>query len=330
MPTPRSIFPAVSRAAPYSLLVNLIPDSDNSDAGWPFFWRNDEPRAVHQNLKVECSSILNMLAVTADGDRQQLTKKEESFFMPQYKTKEEVMRLAFKLKALGEHSETPPHEAMLALEKMRALIFKHGITEAELHAHRPAAAIIKHIFHKRSEMQVWERGLASVLADFCGCVCLVSKYGFKSSMRELEFHGTATDVEFACYLFHTLRKFFLDGARNALFTSDFFKSENAFLSKSRFTRSFCVGCTHALQKLIDDITTPTMESYDCKALAISKASDVMAHLVAQKGAIPVKHLHHKDLDMDAVCAGIRHGRKSNLSRPLEEHTSPQPELAFKE
>jgi hypothetical protein len=272
---------------------------------------------------------LKLLAVTADGDRQQLTKKEESFFMPKYKTKDEVMRLAFKLKALGEHSETPPHEAMLALEKMRALIFRHGITEAELHAHRPAAAIVKHVFHKRSDMQVWERGLASVLADFCGCVCLVSQWGYKSSMRKLEFHGTVTDVEFACYLFHTLRKFFLNGARAAFYLDDTLRPDCPPVCQSRFMRSFCVGCTLALQKLIDDITTPTIESYDCKALAVSKASDVMAHIVATQGAIPVKHLHHKDLDMAAVRAGVRHGRNSNLSRPLEEHSRPQPELAFK-
>ena len=250
--------------------------------------------------------------------------------MPKYKTKDEVMRLAFKLKALGEHSETPPHEAMLALEKMRALIFKHGITEAELHAHHPAAAIVKHIFHKRSDMQIWERGLASVISDFCGCVCLVSQWGYKSSMRELEFHGTATDVEFACYLFHTLRKFFLDGARSAWFTSDDYSDMEVLPCRARFMRSFCVGCTHALQKLIDDITTPTMESYDCKALAVSKASEVMGHIVAQKGAIPVKHLRHKDLDMNAVRAGVCHGEKAILSRPIEEHCSPRPELAFKE
>ena len=249
--------------------------------------------------------------------------------MTKYKSKDEVMRLAFKLKALGEHSETPPHEAMLALEKMRALIFRHGITEAELHAHRPAAAIVKHAFHKRSEMQVWERGLASVLADFCGCVCLVSVYGYKSSMREMEFHGTSADVEFACYLFHTLRKFFLDGARGAWFTSDIFTVNGSPMSKSRFMRSFCVGCTHALQKLIDDITAPPEESCDCQALALSKASAVMAHIVAVQGAVPSKHLHHRDLDIDAVRAGVRHGRNSNLSRPLEEHNSPQPELAFK-
>ena len=249
--------------------------------------------------------------------------------MPKYKTKDEVMRLAFKLKALGEHSETPPHEAMLALEKMRALIFKHGITEAELHAHRPAAAIVEHMFHKRSEMQVWERGLASVLADFCGCVCLTSQWGYKSSMRELTFHGTATDVELACYLFHTLRKFFLDGARNALFTSDFFKSENAFLSKARFTRSFCVGCVHALRTRIDDMTGPSKESYDCKALAVSKSCVVMAHIIDSQGAVPTKNLKHRDLDMEAVRSGVRHGRNSNLSRPIEEHCSAQPELAFK-
>lgn len=250
--------------------------------------------------------------------------------MPKYKTKEEVMRLAFKLKALGEHSKTPPHEAMLALEKMRALIFKNGISEAELNAHKPAAAFIHHIFHRKSKMQVWERGLASVLANFCGCVCLCSVYGYKSSMRELEFHGTATDVEFACYLFHTLRKFFLDGARSAWFTSDIFTVHGSPMNKSRFMRSFCVGCTHALQKLIDDITEPVKESYDCKALAVSKASDVMAHIVASQGAVPTRNLHHKDLDMAAVCAGVRHGRNSNLSRPLEEHCSPQPELSFKE
>lgn len=249
--------------------------------------------------------------------------------MPMYKTKDEVMRLAFKLKALGEHSETPPHEAMLALEKMRALIFKHGITEAELHAHRPAAAIIKHAFHKRSEMQVWERGLASVIADFCGCVCLVTRWGYKSSMRELEFHGTAPDVEFACYLFHTLRKFFLSGARAAFYLDDTLRPDCPPVCQARFTRSFCVGCVHALQKLIDDITTPTMESYNCKALAISKSSAVMAHIVASRGPVPTKNLLHRDLDMDAVRAGLRHGRKSNLSRPLEEHISPQPELAFK-
>lgn len=249
--------------------------------------------------------------------------------MSKYKSKDEVMRLAFKLKALGEHSETPPHEAMLALEKMRALIFRHGITEAELHAHRPAAAIIKHAFHKRSDMQVWERGLASVLADFCGCVCLVSQWGYKSSMREMEFHGTATDVEFACYLFHTLRKFFLNGARAAFYLDDTLRPDCPPVCQSRFMRSFCVGCTLALQKLIDDITTPTMESYDCKALAVSKASEVMAHIVASQGAVPTRNLHHKDLDMAAVRAGVRHGRKSNLSRPLEEHTSPQPELSFK-
>lgn len=249
--------------------------------------------------------------------------------MPKYKTKDEVMRLAFKLKALAEHSETPPHEAMLALEKMRALIFRHGITEAELHAHRPPAAIIKHAFHKRSEVQVWERGLASVLADFCGCVCLVSQWGYKSSMLELEFHGTAADVEFACYLFHTLRKFFLNGARGAWFTSDVYSYLDGNACQARFMRSFCVGCTHALQKNIDDINTPTMESYDCKSLAVSKSSEVMAHIVASQGAVPTKNLHHKDLDMAAVCAGVRHGRKSNLSRPLEEHCSPQPELAFK-
>lgn len=249
--------------------------------------------------------------------------------MPNYKTKVEVMRLAFKLKALGEHSETPPHEAMLALEKMRALIFKHGITEAELHAHRPAAAIIKHAFHKRSEMQLWERGLASVLADFCGCVCLVSRWGYKSSMREMEFHGTATDVEFACYLFHTLRKFFLDGARNAWFTSDNYSHMKVLPGRVRFMRSFCVGCVHALQKLIDDMTPPTTESCDCKALAISKSSAVMAHIVASQGEVPTKTLLHKDLDMDAVLAGVLHGRKSNLSRPIEENCSPQPELTFK-
>lgn len=248
--------------------------------------------------------------------------------MPKYKTKDEVMRLAFKLKALGEHSETPPHEAMLALEKMRALIFKHGITEAELHAHRPAAAIIKHAFHKRSEMQVWERGLASVLADYCGCVCLVSQWGYRSSMRELEFHGTATDVEFACYLFHTLRKFFIDGARNAWFTCDQFNNLDGKLCQARFYRSFCVGCTHALQKLIDDIVTPTVESYDCKALAVSKSSAIMAHLTADKGSIPTKTLRHKDLDMDAVRAGICHGKQAILSRPIEEHCSAQPKLAF--
>lgn len=250
--------------------------------------------------------------------------------MSKYKTKDEVMRLAFKLKALGEHSETPPHEAMLALEKMRALIFKHGISEAELHAHRPAAAIIKHAFHKRSEMQVWERGLASILADYCGCVCLVSQWGYTSSMREMEFHGTATDVEFACYLFHTLRKYFLSGARNAWFTSDIFTVAGSPMSKSRFMRSFCVGCTHALQILIENLTAPSMESCACTSLALSKTSAVMAHIIASQGAIPTKTLHHKDLDMNAVCAGVRHGRKSNLSRPLEERISPQPELAFKE
>lgn len=218
---------------------------------------------------------------------------------------------------------------MLALEKMRALIFKHGITEAELHAHRPAAAIIKHAFHKRSEMQVWERGLASVIADFCGCVCLVSQWGYKSSMRELEFHGTATDVEFACYLFHTLRKFFLSGARAAFYLDDSLRPDADNMCRSRFTRSFCVGCVHALQTLIDDITSPTLESSDCKALALSKSSTVMAHIVASQGAVPTKILHHKDLDIDAVRAGVRHGRKSNLSRPLAEHRSPQPELMFK-
>lgn len=249
--------------------------------------------------------------------------------MPKYKTKDEVMRLAFKLKALGEHSETPPHEAMLALEKMRALIFKHGITEAELHAHRPATAIIKHAFHKRSEMQVWERGLASVLANFCGCVCLVSRWRYKSSMREMEFHGAAADVEFASYLFHTLRKFFLDGARTNFHLDYPLHSDRAPVCHAQYTRSFCTGCVYALDKLIDEITTPTMESYDCKALAISKSSAVMAHIVASQGAIPTQTLRNKNLDMYATYKGFRHGQKSTLSRPIEENCSPQPELAFK-
>jgi len=137
-------------------------------------------------------------------------------------------------------------------------------------------------------------------------------------------------VEFACYLFHTLRKFFLSGARNAWFTSDVFSAHGSQTSKSRFIRSFCVGCTHALRCRVDAITTPAKESYDCKALAVSKTSAVMAHIVASQGAVPSKNLHHIDLDMAAVCAGVRHGHNSNLSRPLEEHTRPQPELAFRE
>jgi len=269
------------------------------------------------------------LAVSADGDRQHLKKKEESFNMTKYKSKKEVMRLAFKLKALGEHSETPPHEAMLALQKMRALIFKNGITEAELSAHKPATAFVKHTFHKRSDMQVWERALGSIVADFCGCVCLVSQYGHKISMRQMEFNGTTADVDFACYLFHTLREFFLKGARNAWYTSDCFLYSNSTKAQSRFMRSFCVGCNYALQRLIDEFVTPPQESHDCKALALSKTSDVMAHLTATQGAIPVNTLHNKNLDIDAVRAGVSHGKNSNLSRPIEEHCSPQPELAFK-
>jgi len=238
------------------------------------------------------------------------------------------MRLAFKLKALGEHSETPPHEAMLALEKMRALIFKNGITEAELSAHKPATSFVKHVFHKRSDMQVWERALGSIVADFCGCVCLVSQFGYKTSMREMEFNGTTADVEFACYLFHTLREYFLKGARNAWYTSPNYSYTNILPGRSRFMRSFCVGCNYALRHLIDETVTPTQESHECKALALSKTSDVMAHLTATRGAIPVNTLHNKNLDIDAVRAGVSHGRNSNLSRPIEEHSSPQPELAF--
>lgn len=248
--------------------------------------------------------------------------------MPKYKTKKEVMSLAFKLKALGEHSGTPPHEAMLALEKMRALIFKNGISEAELNAHKPTTAFVKHIFHKRSDMQIWERGLATIVADFCGCVCLVSQFGYRSSMREMEFNGTASDVEFACYLFHTLRNFFLTGAQNAWFNSDNYKHSWGNTCRARFLRSFCVGCCHSLQKLIDDIVTPTLESHNCKALAVSKTSAVMANIIDKQGPIPTKLLSSKNLDYDAVRSGIYHGRKSNLSRPIEEHCIPQFELTF--
>lgn len=82
MPTPCSMYRAVSPAAAYSLLLNLIPAFDKSDAGWPFLCRHEIHSFGRTVRTVEQARISSPLAVTADGGRQQINQKEESFFMP--------------------------------------------------------------------------------------------------------------------------------------------------------------------------------------------------------------------------------------------------------
>jgi hypothetical protein len=259
--------------------------------------------------------------------RHRLHHKTEILSMLSKRTKDEVCLLAFKLKALATHPNTPHNEASLALQKMRALIFKHGISEEELLNKIPTVKFCDRDVFSKIGLLSWERALACVVADFCGCVNLSQNYGYGRKGVRLSFHGTASDVEFAEFLFNCLRKSFMSAGRGAYYTAVDLNQFSSPQSKSRFMRNYCTGCVLGLRRLISDMQPKGGTPDACTALAISKGAAALVYVDTQFGNLKKHTVAPSITDANAALMGIAHGKKSNLSRPLESDSRhPQPSL----
>jgi len=239
---------------------------------------------------------------------------------------QQIYDLTLKMKTLATHHATPQNEARVALSKMRQLMFKYGITEHELKANTKKTVIVSHDIIEKRNLYAWEKMLAVILCDFCGCVSLYRRRGLSHESTLMEFYGTEKDVKFAKHLFITLRREFMQaGGRNY---KEYFDPPAAgyFPSRQKWIRSYCVGCVHGLHKLIILIDSENAPKNNCNTLAITKVSQVHNFIEEKLGVIPIKKIRGQDIYSTAFTVGIKKGQQANLNRPIEDH----PENAHKQ
>jgi hypothetical protein len=161
-------------------------------------------------------------------------------------------------------------EAMAALDKARALMDAHAVSESELSLTKDEKAILRREPPGTKDPHRIKWHLQSSVARFCGC------QGWrKTHERILVFCGLPSDVRFATWLLDTLTAFVQDEMVKHLMDADPSKED-----RREVIKGFVLGCTDRISQRLDELSeqSAAVATSNARALVVVKGQAVQAKL----------------------------------------------------
>ena len=180
-----------------------------------------------------------------------------------------LYELVQKLFALGEHADTPEHEAQNALEKAQAILLKHNLTRAQVIAQSPAEtpAGIGKIERFEREGYVWKRQLLNVLAQANLCRVIGSP-----SQKKATLFGSYDNVRAVLEMYEYIVPI-LSWEANKQFRE--YKNDEGRERGQTWKASFLYGATQAIKERLQK-PIEVFAQGDGKALVVQNTAAVKA------------------------------------------------------
>jgi hypothetical protein len=203
-------------------------------------------------------------------------------------------------------------EAMSAIDRARAMMDAHAVTESELALTKEEKAILRREPPGTKDPHRIKWQLLNAVAEFCGCKGW--RAGGRGHNQSLVFCGLPSDAQFATWLLDTLTAFVQDELVKHLMEVCPGKED-----KRDVIRSFVRGCTDRIGQRLEEL---------CEQSAAVAASNATALMVVKNAVVKAKmdELEIKVHAMSDPCcsagdctsyaAGHSAGDRASFGRPV--------------
>jgi hypothetical protein len=180
-------------------------------------------------------------------------------------------------------------EALAALEKLRAIMDAHEISESELNLTKEEKAVFRSEPKGTSDPHLIKFNLVAAVADFRGCE------GWRAGRRgekHIVFCGLQSDVEFASWLLDHLAAFVQNEIVKYLMEA---RPDNQ--DRRSAAKSFALGCCHRIGERVSELCRNREQN-------LATATKNTRELVVVKGAIVKAKLKEFDIHIGTCSSGI--------------------------
>ena len=206
-------------------------------------------------------------------------------------------------------------EAFAALDKARAWMDAHEITEADLQLTKEEAAVIR-AYSRPNDKHHIRNSLAVGIAEFCDCEYWSMPKLVKAGRRNTyewttNFCGLLADVEFAHSLLATLEGF----VRHEL-VKHLLNDHSSADNRSRKINGFVEGCCSRINQRLHELVeqSKTLASSNSTALVVLKGAPIAAKMKADGIRIRACSGSGRATDDGSYAAGRAAGDRASFSR----------------
>jgi hypothetical protein len=229
-----------------------------------------------------------------------------------------IWRRAERLLALSQSSN--PHEAALAMQRVRELMTEHAVLASELSGDDQEDYAV--IYLKKKRLQRHQLRLAGLLNDFFMVRVIHTQYydpEIGCELKAFELIGQKAQIAMALHVYHFVQN------RLELFWKEYKRGSDRLLGAMQTRRdkeSFLAGVLKGFSSKLSRPSTAAASSVHADQSNQAALMKVEAHLEFwQKRRFPRIHnrsFSYSQVDAYAFNAGCEKGRQLNLHRPLSE------------
>lgn len=209
-------------------------------------------------------------------------------------------------------------ESDQALSAAMRLAGQIGITLEEINykEEKEDKSIDENLVYKpKYRFQVWERQLATGIADALGCSLI---YRHRSDLACFILIGTKMDAELFNWLYPYIIK-----QLNSLCRNDWERFAHIFPSKFAFERSWYGGAAHKVIQLAKERfqKEASKEEIQQYALVVTNKKSLCEDFIKKNMNVKYDNRKSKNLDAFAAGAGYLAGEKVIMNRPIENNNN---------
>lgn len=198
-------------------------------------------------------------------------------------------------------------EALTALERARAMIDAHEISDDELKLAQDETAEV--LDTGRSDVRGVYRGLANAVARFCGCKAWT--IGPRRGAKCIVFCGLPSDAQFADWLLEALATF----VRSEL-AAHLLERRPTQRDRIRVMNGFVIGCTRRISARLNDLAAQSEELATGNGRSLVLAKDAAIRGVMDQIEIGAGRASVRRAEGEAFKAGHAAGDKASFGRPV--------------
>jgi Protein of unknown function (DUF2786) len=198
------------------------------------------------------------------------------------------------------------HEALAALDKARAMMDAHEVTEAELQLTKAETAILRSEPPGSRDPHNIKRGMAGAVARFCDCKVWRASSG-------LVFCGLQSDAQFATWLLDNLTSFVQAELVKHLMGNIGHTGERRLV-----TTSFAMGCTARISARLNALVEQSAKvmAGNSRALVVTKAGLIVDTMERHGIKLGRARSSRRQVDRGAYAAGAAAGERASFGRPV--------------